>query len=195
MRDAAARKLQAAQLQEDIDHCRPTRQFTEAHNTLTVDEAYEMQRTLGLLRVGRGERQVGYKVGCTSSSVRQAFGLTESVAGCLWDTEQHASGASFNAAAFRRLAIEGELAVWLLSTNGPPAEWLIEYEPVIELHHFCFDGTPSERASELIARNCIHAVCIHTLPQGMHSHDMIEQQRLGLTGRGAQQRPSAMSPG
>ena len=41
--------------------------------------------------------------------------------------------------------------------EGPPAEWPIEYFPVIELHHARFDCEASVRAAELIAKNGIHA--------------------------------------
>jgi len=55
------------------------------------------------------------------------------------------------------LAIEGEVAIRLLRTEGPVAGWRVAYTPVIELHHATFYGPATTRAAELIARNCIHA--------------------------------------
>ena len=78
-------------------------------------------------------------------------------------TEQHASGSSLSLGSFHGLAIEGELAVKLLSTEGPdPAAWHVAYTPVVELHHGTFDGPATTRAAELIARNCIHAGVVAT---------------------------------
>jgi len=135
-----------------------------------------MQRGVKELRVARGERVVGYKVGCTSPAVRANLGISEAVHGCLWDTEQYRHGSVLRASQFYRgrLGVEGELGVWVVSTTSgkggeekpsasvlPPAEWLVEYEPIIELHHYAFDGEPKERAFELIARNAIHAGVVH----------------------------------
>jgi len=130
----------------------------------SLDEAYALQRRFAALRVARGEKTIGFKVGCTGPKIRAALGIQESVHGFLWEGEQRASGAALRASQFRRLGIEGELALWLLSTEGPVDQWLVEYEPVVELHHFAFDGPPGgvvSRAFELIARNAIHAGVVH----------------------------------
>ena len=40
--------------------------------------------------------------------------------------------------------------------EGNPEDWIVEYGPVIELHHAKFDST-SKKINELISKNCIHA--------------------------------------
>ena len=93
----------------------------------------------------------------------EVMGLSESVHGYLWRSESHKSGANIN---HRRLAIEGELAVKLLSTAGEDvSQWEVEYEPIIEAHILGMDGPPEDnegrRGLELIGTNCIHVGVVH----------------------------------
>jgi hypothetical protein len=124
--------------------------------------AYSVQHELRRIRQGRGEVVCGFKTGCTSQKIRTQLGLKESVHGYLWENEQHSSGKVVSPTDFYGLAIEGELAVKLLTTaSDSPADWDVEYYPVIELHHGKFDGPPEGRAAELVAKNCIHAGVVH----------------------------------
>lgn len=135
---------------------------------VSVDRAYTLQRAFKALREERGEKTIGFKVGCTSDEIRRALGITESVHGYLWKSEQLSSGAELQHSRYRRLGIEGELGIHLLTTEGPVGSWLVEYEPIIELHHFCFDGAPEHRAFELIARNAIHCGVVHAAGTRKH---------------------------
>ena len=55
--------------------CRPSRLVTEGHiATLTVEDSYEIQWGLRCVREERGEKVIGYKIGCTSSRIRQQLG-------------------------------------------------------------------------------------------------------------------------
>ena len=91
------------------------------------------------------------------------MGLTESVHGYLWNTESHENGSKVD---YRRLGIEGELGVRLISACGDDVSmWEVEFEPIIEIHMLGWDG-PSEddqgrRGLELIGTNCIHAGVVH----------------------------------
>lgn len=58
---------------------------------------------------------------------------------------------------FVGLAIEGELAVFLIDVDGPAAGWTVDCFPVIELHHGGMECEGEARAGELIARNGLHA--------------------------------------
>ena len=89
--------------------------------------------------------------------MRQQLNIDSPVHGYLWREEQRADGAVLSASSFRDLKIEGELAVRLIDTTGAPADWVVDYMPVVELHHGVFDGKVDERAAELVARNAIHA--------------------------------------
>ena len=135
---------------------------------LSVPLAYEVQRKVAELRRRQGDRVVGFKVGCTSPAIRAQLGIAESVFGRLWSSEQRQAANDdgghdilrLDANDFAGLAIEGELAVTLVDASPELAteDWLVEYAPIIELHHsnmYC--PSSGDRAAELIARNGIHA--------------------------------------
>lgn len=81
--------------------------------TLSVAEGYRLQSAVAALRQKRGERIIGYKVGCTSPKIRSQLGIDHCVTGRLFDSEKHESGAKLSRQHFANLAIEGELAVEL----------------------------------------------------------------------------------
>lgn len=56
---------------------------TESIQSLSLDDAYAVQQMVIDARIGKGEQIVGYKVGCTSKAIRQQFGLSEPICGCL----------------------------------------------------------------------------------------------------------------
>ena len=130
-------------------------------------ESYQLQRALRKFRESRGERVIGFKIGYTSATVRKnsakVMGLSESVHGYLWDSESHRDQDIID---YRRLAIEGELGVKLLSVTGDDvSQWEVEFEPIIEIHMLGMDGPAEDnqgrRGLELIGTNCIHAGVVH----------------------------------
>ena len=131
--------------------------------SLTVEEGYRLQRAVTKLRVDRGDRTVGYKVGCTSPTIRAQLGIEHCVTGRLYESEHHVSGAKLKRGNYSNLAIEGELAV-ILSHTPEPADFtrpgiptcVSSIMPVIELHNHVMHSTPAS-AGELIANNAIHA--------------------------------------
>ncbi len=104
--------LWAARQLADYDARDPGSLFTEGV-TLSVAEGYELQSAVADLRRRRGERIVGYKVGCTSPRIRAQLAIDHCVTGRLYHSEQHASGAVLSRGQYANLAIEGELAVEL----------------------------------------------------------------------------------
>lgn len=146
----------------DYDACEPGSIFGEGVE-LSVAQGYDLQAAVARLRCQRGERIVGYKVGCTSPIIRSQLGIDHCVTGRLFDSEQHSTGAEVSRQTFANLAIEGELAVELARE---PAEkdfcnadeipsCVARVFPVIELHHHVLRGKrPS--AGELIAHNAIN---------------------------------------
>ena len=91
------------------------------------------------------------------------MGLSESVHGYLWDSESFKNGSKID---YRRLAIEAELGVKLLSVDHDDvSKWEVEFEPIIEIHMLGMDGPPEDnqgrRGLELIGTNCIHAGVVH----------------------------------
>ena len=61
---------------------------------LSVAEGYKLQSAVASLRCERGERIIGYKVGCTSPKIRGQLGIDHCVTGRLFDSEKHESGAT-----------------------------------------------------------------------------------------------------
>ena len=96
----------------DYDARQPGTMFAEGV-VLDVGQGYELQAAVAQLRCDRGERIIGYKVGCTSSVIRAQLGIDHCVTGRLFDSEQHSSGGVLSRKGFANLAIEGELAVEL----------------------------------------------------------------------------------
>ena len=152
----------AARQLADFDQRQPGTLFSEGVS-LSLEEAYLLQAAVADLRAKRGERVIGYKVGCTSPTIRSQLGIDHSVTGRLFESETHVSGASLSRSDFANLAIEGELAVELrhepseqdFSGNGIPS-CVARVFPVVELHHHVIRG---ERltAEELIANNAFQA--------------------------------------
>jgi len=154
-------ELAARQLR-DYDSRQPGLMFANPI-TLSVEDAYNLQEAVAALRQQRGDKQTGYKVGCTSPAIRTQIEIDHPVSGRLWESERHRSGCSLKLNDFCNPAIEGELAVELTrdlhGENLPDSEiesavgWVF---PVIELHNAVFRrDKPS--AAELIANNAIHA--------------------------------------
>jgi 2-keto-4-pentenoate hydratase len=50
-------------------------------DSLSIDDAYEVQRRVIAARVAEGEHVAGYKVGCTSKAIRQQCGLSKPIWG------------------------------------------------------------------------------------------------------------------
>ncbi len=146
----------------DYDARQPGTMFAEGV-VLDVAQGYELQSAVAQLRCDRGERTIGYKVGCTSPAIRAQLGIDHCVSGRLYDSEQHSSGAVLSRKRFANFAIEGELAVEL--SREPNEKEFSEVEipacvarvfPVIELHNHVMRGE-QPLAGELIANNAIHA--------------------------------------
>ena len=93
---------------------------------MTIDDAYALQFAVGRLRVQRGERVAGYKVGCVSAVMQAQLELDRPVFGQVFETEIRRSGATLNPDDFDSLAIEGELAV-RIARDIPNANWLREH--------------------------------------------------------------------
>src|ERR1700730_15575259 len=153
---ALARRLLA-----DYDAKTPGPHFGEPLDLTTV-QAYALQVEIARLREQRGEKVIGYKVGCTSRPIQVQLGVKEPIFGRLFDTECQRSGVRLSSARYANLAVEGEIAV-RLSKDLPSEplsaevcrEAIAEVFPVIELHHYVLPGAwpPGQW---LIASNGMH---------------------------------------
>ena len=149
-------------LLEDYDAIRPNRVFSQ-NLDIDLDLAYKIQSEVSRLRILRGEKLIGYKVGCVSDVTRKQMGVDHSVTGRLYENEVHQTNCDLSIKQFCNLGIEGELAIELSKTPGE--EDFFENQipkcvkrvfPVIELHNITFSGAKST-VQELVATNTIHA--------------------------------------
>ena len=62
-------------------------------------------------RLAKGERVVGYKVGCTSRAIREQFGLTEPICGRLMAPHVYRGDVTLSWNQFCRCAVEPELVM------------------------------------------------------------------------------------
>ena len=152
----------ARRMLADYDARTPGRLVCEPLD-LTAVHANALQAEIARLREQRGERIIGYKVGCTSRPIQAQLGVNEPIFGRLFDWECHPSGVHLSARCYADLAVEGEIAV-RLSRDLPSEplsaeecrESIAEYFPVIELHHYVLPKTWPP-GLWLIASNGMHA--------------------------------------
>ena len=89
---------------------RQVRQTTGVHPHMTMDEAYRVQAAWLDIRLARGERMVGHKIGLTSRAMQQAMSIDTPDSGFLTDAMVFAPGEPITAADFCDLRLEVELA-------------------------------------------------------------------------------------
>jgi 2-keto-4-pentenoate hydratase len=130
---------------------------------LTTPQAYALQDEVARLREQRGERLIGYKVGCVSRVIQEQLGIDQPIFGRIFDTGCSRSGVQLSHSRYVNLAVECELAIRLVQDVPDPLtpDWdhrqVIEsIFPVIELHQYVLrDVRPSCPA--LVACNGMHA--------------------------------------
>lgn len=89
---------------------------------LDFDEAYRVQLGLLDLKLSRGERQAGWKVGLTADAMREMFGGKEPVFGHLLESGDIKSGHAFSFAGLRTPLVESELLITMgRDLSGPGA--------------------------------------------------------------------------
>ena len=152
----------ARHLLADFDSLRPWRSFVPP-DELTPEQAYALQGEVARLRQDRGERIIGYKIGCTSRAIQDQLGIREPIFARVFDTGCIPAGPRLSHARFANLAIEGELAIRLSRDlpRGPLSdeESIAAVEsvfPVIELHHYVLPVN-SHPVATLIASGGMHA--------------------------------------
>ena len=89
---------------------RQVRQTTGVHPHMTTGEAYRVQAAWLDIRLARGERVIGHKIGLTSRAMQQAMNIDTPDSGFLTDAMVFAPGEPIVAADFCDLRLEVELA-------------------------------------------------------------------------------------
>jgi 2-keto-4-pentenoate hydratase len=130
---------------------------------LTTVQPYTLQADIARLREDRGEKVIGYKLGCTSRPIQAQLGVNEPIFGRLWGTECHTSGVHLSSARYANLAVEGEMAVRLGKDLAGAAVSPVECReaiesvfPVIELHHYVLPSA-WPHSQWLVATGGLHA--------------------------------------
>ncbi len=146
----------------DYDTVSSDRLLSEPRN-LTTSEAYALQAEIARLRERRGEKVIGYKVGCTSAAVQRQLGISDPIFARIFDTGCHPCGMAVSYQRYANLAVEGELAVRLGrdvpgSSSGPEEcrAAIASAFPVIELHNYTLQS-PQPSHQELVACGGMHA--------------------------------------
>jgi len=134
--------------------------------SLSLGQAYQVQERVAAARLARGERAVGYKVGCTSRAIQEQFNLREPIFGRLFKPHVLPSGAVLHWDRYTGCAIEPEMVIKMgrdLAGGDMSLEQVrdaIEHvSPGIEVHNFKFWFDPVT-SQELIASNGIHACLV-----------------------------------
>ena len=129
---------------------------------LTIEEAYEVQDLVAERRIESGEHIAGFKVGCTSSSIRKQFGLSEPIYGRLFHPHVRNGQVKVNWADYINCAIEPEIVFKigkdLEGTDLSDKEFIhaIDYvSPGVEIHEYNFWVNPPT-IQELICSGGIH---------------------------------------
>ena len=134
--------------------------------SLSLNDAYRVQDRVFQLRVARGEKLVGYKVGCTSRAIREQFGLEQPICGRLIAPHVYIGETDLHLSDFTSCALEPE---FVLHIGRDIRDDLIDDESLLkaidsvssglEVHNYRFwFGEPSSQ--ELIASNGIHACLV-----------------------------------
>ena len=158
----------AARMLADYDAVTPGTVYADGLR-LDLPDAWRLQTAVARLREARGERVIGYKVGCVSPGNQQLMGVPHPVWGRLWDTEQHCAGAKLAKTDYANISIEAEFGVTLFRDVVPGmsidavAACVDAVYPLLELHNLVMRGeTPN--GHELVGNNCIHSGVVRGAP-------------------------------
>ena len=158
----------ASRMLDDYDNATPGTVFSEGLRLEEAD-AWRLQQAVTRLREKRGEKAIGYKIGCVSAGNQQMMGLNHPVWGRLWDTEIHEDGAALRKADYSNIALEAEFGVTFCtdidaSTNTEKITASVDaIYPVLEMHNLTLRGE-EPHGHELIANNAIHCGVIKGAP-------------------------------
>ena len=154
--------LFAQKILEDYDSKDPGKIFKnkiQINNT----EALLIQSTVSRLRKERGEKIIGYKIGCVSKETQKKMGFTQPAYGRLWKNELYADGVRLNKKNYTNPAMEAEFGIKINRDLNPKlisSNYIIDsieaIYPLIEIHNLIFYGDKPHGA-ELLANNAVHA--------------------------------------
>ena len=117
--DAALRDI-AAEAAAAFDRGGPqVRPFSERHPGLTMDDAYRITALTNGMRIAKGYRPVGRKIGFTNRRIWDEYGVHAPVWGYIYDRTLHDLAAPCPLAAFAEPKIEPEIMLGLARAPSP----------------------------------------------------------------------------
>jgi len=154
--------IYANRILEDYDRNNPSSIF-KAKIRFSNNEALFLQSKVTKLRMDRGEKVMGYKIGCVAKETQKKMGFSQPAWGTLWKSELYESGVELNKNSYSNPAMEAEFGVKLNRDLDPQ---LVSFDyifdsidsiyPLIEIHNLVFNGDEPYGA-ELLANNALHA--------------------------------------
>ena len=110
----------AALLDQAEQSCMPLPPLSQEYPTLTPAQAYAIQSAWLDLKLARGARIIGRKIGLTSRAMQELLGVDQPDYGFLLDSMAVSSGSTLSRADFLLPRIEPEIAFWLAKDlKGP----------------------------------------------------------------------------
>ena len=129
-----------------------------------VAAAYQTALAVRALRIARGERPVGYKIGFTNRTIWQRYGVFAPIWGSVWHTTLHTCDGhgSLAVSALCQPRLEPEIVFGIAAT--PPAkpslaqlfecvDWLAPGFEIVQSHHANWKFS----AAEAVADGSLHA--------------------------------------
>lgn len=152
----------AQKILNDYDLKNPSVLFKNNIN-ISVSDAYKIQSITTNIRLERGEKIIGYKIGSISKQTQKKYGFSHPAWGRLWKSELHTNGVELNKKDYSNPAMEAEFGITLNRDLEPyqiNSEYLLDsidtIHPIIEIHNKVFYGKEPYGA-EHISNNAINA--------------------------------------
>jgi 2-oxo-3-hexenedioate decarboxylase len=119
MADAALRDIAAEAAAAFNSGARQVQPFSARYPDLTMDDAYCITALANGMRVAKGYRPVGRKIGFTNRRIWDEYGVHAPVWGYIYDRTLHDLAAPFPLAAFAEPKIEPEIMLGLSRAPSP----------------------------------------------------------------------------
>ena len=152
----------AQKILNDYDLKNPSVLFKNNIN-ISVSDAYKIQSITTNIRLERGEKIIGYKIGSISKQTQKKYGFSHPAWGRLWESELHTNGVELNKKDYSNPAMEAEFGITLNRDLEPyqiNSEYLLDsidtIHPIIEIHNKVFYGK-EPYGTEHISNNAINA--------------------------------------
>ena len=152
----------ANKILNDYDSNNPSSIFKKKIK-ISNNDALRLQSKVSELRISRGEKVIGYKIGCVAKETQKKMGFIQPAWGTLWKSELFKNGVELNKKDYSNPAMEAEFGVKLKRDIDPN---LVSFDyilnsidsiyPLLEIHNLVFNGD-EPYGSELLANNALHA--------------------------------------